>query len=550
MKFWNIIKENNMEIIVFLLFLFVAVVSVVYSYSLPFTTHGDTYVTLLANKVAADPTFPDRQLLLNLDFKPYLYTNLLDFLGKHFSIFTYKLILLFLLVLTTGYAAYLSLKYLGFERKLAVLVALIALVPRVGVGGEAWGVFASDDVLGRTLGLPFIWILSSLFIRRRFDKKTLWPVFIFSGLATYIHPVSMIFFNGLMFLIFLYWIMKDRNYLADLKDLFVSILVFSISASLLLTKIIFVTKNIALDKIVGVTASANEYADALMYRVGWDFFPQSLLYSAHFLVINFVFFIAGGYVIYNLYKKRIEKGSILYFISEFSIVLICLSVVLSFVIPNTELWLVRHFDFPFILQQTSRFFKYYYLGIYLLLAVAIKLYFQNFTKYKKTLLVLFLLVGLSSSTLGFEIFKFVVGYKNYKKEYIPDTYQSNHLPDDFSIYPEICKELQKAGIERNDLVISDYFQLRYYCETKIYTTFEEGSIYFMLGKNELVSWYRTYIEQERIINQGTPEELQAFAKKTGAAYALLETKSSLFLDFERRKQVWIKGDILSVIKFK
>ncbi len=140
----NLFRTYWREIAVFLLFFLVAVVAVAYSTTLPFTIHGDTYVTLLANKVVVDPTYPDRQFLLNFDFKPYLYTNLLSFLVKYFSLFTYKLILLFFLVLGTCYFSYIAFRMLGFSRSISIIVALVALMPRNAITGGGFGVFIAD----------------------------------------------------------------------------------------------------------------------------------------------------------------------------------------------------------------------------------------------------------------------------------------------------------------------------------------------------------------------------------------------------------------------
>lgn len=546
----DFITKNSKEILVIQLFLALALVSVLYSLTLPLTTHGDTYVTLLANKASSDLTFPDREILMNFDFKPYFYTNILDFLSNHFSLLTYKFILLFVLVFATLYCAYLALRILGFGISISVLVAIIALLPRVGIGGEAWGVIVADDVLGRTLGLPLLWLISAWFIRRRFDHKSLWPVFVLSGLASYFHPVSLIFFNGLLFIIFFIFIIFDKEYKRDFKDLFLSVVAFSLSASFLLSKILFVTKKMSTAFSGYGAVSARDYYDALVYRVGWDFLPQSAIYTIHFIIINFIFFIAIGYVVYNIYNKKIDKSSIEYFISKFGLIIIFLSVFLSIFIPNTELWLVKSFDFPFAIQQSSRFFKYYYLGQYLILAVFSTQFFKDFKNNKKILFTAFLLIGIASSTFGFEIFKFVVGYKNYKKEYIPNIFQKDKLQNDLVVYPSTCKQLENANINRDELVISDHFQIRYYCGTRLFTTFEEGSIYFITGKRELVNWMRTYEEQKRALYSESPDNLIAFANKVGARYAVVEATSPMISKLENKKMVVSKDDILAVIKFK
>lgn len=522
------LNTHRKEMLVFLLFFSIASASVLYSLTLPLKVHGDTYVTLLANKVAADPTFPDRELLLNLDYKPYLYTNILAFFVQHFSLFTYKLILLFFVVLATLYASYFALRILGFSRRISIMTAIVALIPRVYVAGGVFGVITGDDVMGASLGIPFLWLLSAWFLKRKFDKKVLWPVFLFSGLACYVHPVSLVLFNGLMFIMMAYWWISEKNYIQGGKDFIFSVIAFCFSASFLLVKILFVTKKIGVvNDWGGIVATGKEYSEALLYRVGWDIVPGSLLYLLHFVVINFVFFIAFGYVYYCIRKKIIQKGTQQYFIAQSSFLIIGLSIFLSFFLPNTEIWLVKNYNFPYILQQSSRFFVYYYLGAYFIWATAVSLFIERYKKNSKLFFALFFIIGVLSSTFFFEIFKFTIGYKNHKKEYIPIYLEPAKIDDETKIFPPICEGIRQAGVKKEDLVISDDFQLRYYCETKLFTTFEEGSIYFMFGKNELVWWFRNYKEQTNIIYHGTPDQLVSFAKRIGAKYALIDKKSDL-----------------------
>ncbi len=187
--------------------------------------------------------------------------------------------------------------------------------------------------------------------------------------------------------------------------------------------------------------------------------------------------------------------------------------------------------------------------MYLLLAVAIKLFFENYQGNKKFLFASFLIIGLASSTFGFEAFQFLVRYRGYQREYIPEILQTEKLADPTKIYPVVCEQLRQAGITRNDLVISDQFPLRYWCEIRLFTTFEEGTVGIMSGKNELIRWYRNYEEQDNILYHGSPDELVAFAKKIGASYALLDSKSDLARAFESKRALVSKGDRFVIIKF-
>src|SRR6185295_1472691 len=120
-----------------------------------------------------DPSYPDRQVLLNLDFKPYLYTNIMAFSDAHFSFFESRMILLFFLVFVTGFFAYLAFRLLGFSRSVSFAVSLIALLPRLEVSGGLFGIFTSYDVVGQAFGLPILWLLTAWFIKRAFSGKYL-----------------------------------------------------------------------------------------------------------------------------------------------------------------------------------------------------------------------------------------------------------------------------------------------------------------------------------------------------------------------------------------
>lgn len=350
---FNIYKK---EIYVVLLFIAVALVALFYSLSLPFTVHSDTYVTLLANKVASDPTYPDRALLLHLNFKPFLYTNLLAFLVKFFSLFTYKMILVFFTVFTTSYGTYLALRLLKFQRGVSVLVALVALLPHVIVTGAKFGVFTADDVMGSTFGLPVMWLLTAWFIRRIHDKKPLWPVLCVAGLSTYIHPPSLLFLSGVMFLLVIYSYLVNKEYKKGLKDFSYSVLSFVLTSSALLWSIFFTTKNMGLPNSGNLTVTGKEYVSAVLYRIAFDFFPNNVAYAFQFLIMN-LFFIAGVlYVFYLMRKRRIEKGEVMYSTAHYSFCIIFLSFFLPFTLSYLQLFLTRQFNFPLIFQQTSVFF--------------------------------------------------------------------------------------------------------------------------------------------------------------------------------------------------
>jgi hypothetical protein len=544
-------KLHKKEILIALLFIGVGLVALLYSLTLPFTVHDDTYVTLLANKVALDPTWPDRTLLLHLDFKPYLYTNLLAFLVKFFSLFTYKMIIVFFAIFTTSYAAYLALRLLRFSRLVSIVTALVALMPRVEPAGGKFGAFPADDVMGATFALPAMWLLSAWLIRRIHDKKPLWPVLAVAGLCTYIHPSSLLFFSGILLLVAIYSYVINKEYKKGLKDFFYSVLSFLLTSSALLSSVFFTMRTMSLQS-PSLVVTGKEYADAVFYRVSYDFFPSNVSYGFQFFIMNLFFLLAALYVFYIIRTKKIDKNGMLYSIVRFSLCIIFISIFLTFTVPYIQLSLTKQFGFPLIFQQTSNFFRSYYLGIFFIWAIFLTFILEKFKDNRKTVATILLIIGMCSSAFGFEWLQFVVGYYGYQREYIPNVLQKkeDRYEDMTQIYPTWCGQLAKIGITRNDLVISDDFSLRYWCESRLYTTQEEGYIYVLSGKSALVQWVKNYQEQQDALNSGNADKLVAFAKKVGARYVFLESAPASMLQELRDKHMLVSspGDHFFVIK--
>ena len=299
----HLIKEYKKDLFVLLFFIAISSVSVLYSLSLPYIVNGDTYIVLLATKTEADINYPDRDILQKMDFRPYLYPDILEFFTERFSLQATTYILLFILVFCTGFSAYLALRMLDFSRTVSVAVSLVALFPRASIGSEIWGVFTYGEVLGRSFGLPVLWLLTAWFIKRKYENKSLWPVFAVAGLTTYIHPVSIIFFSGILFLIQFYYLVTEKNYRQRLKDFALSIFAFSVSASFLLMKIVGSTSQIATGNSGAVSVSGQEYAESVFSRNRWDFPPASTLWLRNILVVSFIFLLAITWAYFKIYKK-------------------------------------------------------------------------------------------------------------------------------------------------------------------------------------------------------------------------------------------------------
>ena len=167
----HLIKEYKKDLFVLLFFIAISSVSVLYSLSLPYIVNGDTYIVLLATKTEADINYPDRDILQKMDFRPYLYPDILEFFTERFSLQATTYILLFILVFCTGFSAYLALRMLDFSRTVSVAVSLVALFPRASIGSEIWGVFTYGEVLGRSFGLPVLWLLTAWFIKRKYENS-------------------------------------------------------------------------------------------------------------------------------------------------------------------------------------------------------------------------------------------------------------------------------------------------------------------------------------------------------------------------------------------
>lgn len=542
MKFF----KDKKEILILLLFVAVGFLSLAFASQLPKDLSGDEVVILLSNKVAENPNFPDHDLLASVSFQSYLYPKLINFLHNNFSLETYRSILLFVYVFLTGYFSYLGLRLLKFSRKVAIAVSLIALMPRMSPGSTFFGVFTHYESLGRSLALPFIWLLAAYNIKLLLTKKKIWPMFLAAGILVYLHPVSMIFFSAILFLLSFVWIWKNESFKQALIKIIKSVVAFSVGAFFLLKEIVTTTAS-SVTKVGEVSATGVDYANALVYRMTWDFPPETILWLRHVAVVSFVFlvFIVGFLLLAK--KKKIDISPIRKQIYYWSFALMFLSVFFSYLIPNLQLWLVRNYDFPFVVQQSSRIFKFYYLGLFIAFAASLDLFRKYFKN--KLLFTFIVIIGIVSSSIGFEWSQYLLGYQNYQEEYILQSLQGPRGEDKLSRYQGICADIVEAGIGPEDLVISSDFDLRYFCEISIYTSFEEGTTYLMRGKESLVYWHQIFTEQAKVLDSNRAQDLLDFADKVDAQYAILKSDSAM-LDELRESQLVVKeNNNLAIIKF-
>ncbi|MDD4994893.1 MAG: hypothetical protein PHW53_00230 [Patescibacteria group bacterium] len=527
-------ERKNVGIVnlcVILIFLFIAALSVVYNFSLPFRLNGDEIAIMASNRALMDSSYPGNELLSTMTYRYYVYPYIINALSYFFDPFTSRNILLFSMVFFTGYSAYIALRILGIRRSIAIVVAIVALAPRFSVGNEIFGVLTNYEVLGRSTAMPFLWIIGALIIKFIYDNKKIWPLFLLLGIVSYIHPVSILFFTFLALVISLFLLFWRNNFFGVLKQTASASAAFILGSSLLLYEIIFRLDAINSKFLSNVEYSSLDFLEAIIFRTPWDYPPESLMWIRHMIIILVFFAPFVAYVLYLLKKRLIIKESLDYLIAKWSILFILLSIFFSVFFPILQIAMI-HLDGPFIFQQTSRFFKFVYFGIFLLVAVSLEeLFRRNRYFLQKKVRVIFLsallILGFLSSSFGFEWFQFLLGYENYQEEYIPRVFQNKVFEDQEKIYNIVCQQLKNGGVGDGDTVISNDFNLRYFCRVNIVTSFEEGSAYLMSGKNQLVEWRRVFEEQNNALHGDDIVKLIDFGRKYGANYALLRSNSAL-----------------------
>lgn len=511
------------ELIIVGVFFIVACFSLIFSFFLPNIVPDDEYVVLLSEKVSRYTSFPDQDILKNYSYSFYFYPKLVGWLGSMFEQENYRAGLLFVLVFLTGYFAYIALRLAKFSRKTSVAIAIVALFPRVSVGNTFWGIFTPAEVMGRTLAMPLIWILSGWHIRNLQDEKSSWPIFAVLGLVSFVHPVSMTFFACVLMLSSFLISVPEFTFFKSLKSFFMNLFSFSVTAAPLWWEIFHKTSTIA------QTSSVNsvKYLEAILFRIPWDFLPESVVWLRHILIISLFF-------LFFLWVKR-EALSLQKYktISLWIFGVATFSVVLSFVLPTLQFWAIKFFDAPLIFQQASRIFIYYYVALFVASAICLD-YFLSCNKFKKIILFVFLIIGCISSSFGFEIGQFLVGYQNYERAYVPVSWQRTEEENDRDYYSELCSTLTSLGANQETLTISTDFKLRYFCELPLYVTFEEGGAYLNAGRSALVEWHSKFEEQQRVIKTHNIQEFLVFAKKVDARYAVLHIDSFLVTELKEK----------------
>ena len=494
---------------------------------LPEVLKGDEVVTLLVDASTKDPSYPGYELFRSMEHNgTYLFNPIISFFDRTFAPLVYSKIFLSILILSTLVAAFVSLRLMGVSKQSSFVTSLIALIPRMSPGMTYFGVLTEKEVAGRSFGMPLMWLLVGVLVYRMQRGKSLWQVFLFAGLAVYMHPVSMVFMSAILFAILLgYLVMSKPPIKVAVKEFAKSLGAFLLVASALIHNIVSTVSSALPDGAV-VEGGGAAFAEALAFRMPWDFIGETLRWMRHVGVVSFFFVVVILYVGYLLYKKRTVLSRAERTAALVGGAVLGIGVVASLVLPNLQLWLVATYDAPFVLQQSSRFFKFYYLGLFILFAVALDILRKTWNHRYITPVVLVL--GLLSSSVGFEWTQYVLGYQNYEKAYIPLALQEEPHVDKRTKYAEICSALEAAGVESGERLISSDFNLRYFCRVDLYTTYEEGTFYMMRGKEDMLYWYDIYTEQDGILKGDDIDAFIAFMESKESRTAVLSNGTALY----------------------
>ncbi len=519
--------------------------AVLYSSTLYQWVDGDEIVALESEKALHDDTYAERDVIGLMGYRTYLFPKLVTILNDIAPLPAYKTYVLFFIVASTIFCAYVALVWLRFPRWLAFTVAIVAIFPRFAPVGETFGALTPYEIQGRNLAVPMYWLFSAWFINRFTANKRMWPVFLVLGFVSYVHPATMIMFFGLLLLAHLGMTLSAGKWLVALKHFGTHILAFSIGAFFLLYEIVTRTHGIA-SPASDLVVSTKDYVHALQFRIPWEYPPHSVAWLRHVLIVGGIFFISSLYVLWRMRKGDIKKDSRLEVIITWSAWVLVLSFIIHLFVPITQLFLIEHFDAPLVLWQFGRIFKFTYLALLLMFAVAVYLLHKRYQK--RWITTLMLMMGVASSSFAFEWFQFLIGYPNYQKEYIPAVLQEKELPNQYTYYQRLCTQLHEAGAQKGDVVLINDFNIRYFCGLRPHTSFEEGTAYIFMGKGPLVAWHKDMLRQTEVLKGDDVDAVVVYAEEVGARFVALPSSSPATRALiERGSPAFQKGDTTFIL---
>lgn len=499
------------------------------SYAAPYSLSGDEIVYITGALQARDHVLPDARMLEGDDYGPYLYPKVMLAWYERLGYYAFKSLVLAVLVLATGIGAYGMFRLLWLPWLPSLALAVVALMPRFAAGLEIFGTFTFRDAIGRQSALPLFFVASGFLIRRFVEKKSLWPVFGIVGMCVFLHPVTvMLFAAASLATLGIMRVRAGTGLMRAIAEVFACGVTFTLGGAYLFIEVF----SRLMTSASGAAPNA-EYVQAVLTRDVWNFPQGALPWFLHMGIVSALFVLA----LVAFYKlPRLEAVRRAHAMPHGRVVVawgICLAAValtVSIALPGANLYAMEHGWAPYIFQQWSRIAKFYYLGIFTALVPAVyagwRWYEGSGYRFKKAAAIGLVLAGVASSSVGFEIAQYMIGYPNYDPDYIPQAL--SHAPGRITAaqYGEACQALAQLGAAPGDEVIAGDFALRYYCRANLYVTLEEGSAYEQLTRGEMVAWYERLQAQRAAFAGASPSKLFAFARSAGARYVVLSNSAA------------------------
>lgn len=506
-------------------FALIAAGGVFLSLSAPYSPDADELTYLVGTLQEKDGNLPDAYMLTGYEYNPYLYPYIMSRWYESLGYDTFKSIYLVFLILSTGLSAYAMFRLLWLPWIPALALSVVALMPRFASGMEIFGVFTFNVAQGRATAAPLFFIATALIIRRLVERTPLWPIFGVIGLCVFLHPVTVMLFASIALLgVASTQLLQRVPFWKVLRNTIVSGTVFVLGGSYFFVEVFERLARGAADD----GASSALYVSAVVDRVAWEFPAASILWFRHMAVVSALFLVilVLFYTVPALRALRARyplphSRDIVMWGSTVAVG----SLALCLTLPGLNLYFMEHANAPYIFQQWSRISKFFYLGIFVALAPIVYAlwgwYRESVYRFKVVFATLLVLVSMMSSSFGFEVAQFFIGYRNFEKAYIPQVFSG--IPDEITPeeYRETCRSLAQLGATSDTLVIHADFALRYYCKAKLYVTREEGAAYLQLPRAGLIDWYTRQLAQQKALASADPIVIFAFAAHVGADFVIL-----------------------------
>jgi hypothetical protein len=502
-------------------FLLVAGLGVAISYAAPYRLDGDHIVYLLGALQTRDGGLPDPEMLSGLDYGPYIFPKILLAWYEPLGHVLFKSIALTVLVVATGLAGYALFRLLGLSWAPALVWSVLLLVPRDAAGTETFGLLTFREAIGRAVPVPVFLLATGVLFRRSIEGRSAWPVFGVLGLLMLLHPSTVMTFAGVaMATVAALRIVRRERLLAVARDSIVSGVAFVVGGAYFFLDVLQrLSRSVPAEGVAGP-----EYLEAVLFRFAFEFPAETFLRYRHMAVVSLVFLIPLAVPAMRRLAGRHPLAHARE-VTAFGIAMMVASLAIGLVLPAVNLYLMEHADWPYVFQQWSRAAKFFYVGLFVALVPAVNALAEWHractARFRHVLVALLVALGLASSSYGFEVVQFAIGYQNYETAYIPQALSG--ASDDVTAeqYREVCGAIEALGGGARPRVVSEDFAFRYYCRADLYTTEEEGLVYSQFPRAELVRWYRMVMAQNEALASADPETIAAFAAGVGARFVVL-----------------------------